>query len=276
MNASVRKYANLLKNVRSWPGYLACKLGLSQAPRFELTLRPVPIRVTMPRSSVLTFKEIFLLEEYEPPFRRMATDAPVVLDVGGNIGYFALYAFLRKPRATVYSFEPVPTHFALLSHHRAAHPRFDWMALPVAVADQTGTVDFFYDETHSPDGIDPSASLFSPDENGVAVAEARRLRVETVGLADWLRERRIAHVDLLKLDCEGAEYPILYGLSDAHFPRIHQIIAEVHPGRGARENGDSLADFLQKKGYRVEQHPNGILHAERPELRDAENSRATT
>lgn len=265
MTASVRKYANLLKNVRSWPRYLACKFGLSQAPRFNLTLRPVPIRVTMPRSSVLTFKEIFLLEEYEPPFRRMETNAPVVLDVGGNVGFFALYAFLRRPGATVYSFEPVPAHFALLEAQRAAHPRFDWTALPVAVADQAGTVDFFYDETHSPDGIDPSASLFSSGENGGAAPGTRRLRVETVGLADWLTSRRIARVDLLKLDCEGAEYPILYGLPDAIFPAIHQIIAEVHPGPGATENGAALADFLRTKGYRVTTYPGDILHAERAE-----------
>lgn len=275
MISPLRKYANLLKNVRSWPLYLACKFKLSAAPRFRLTLRPVPIRVTMPRSSVLTFKEIFLLEEYEPPFRRMAADAPLVLDVGGNIGYFALYTFLRRPRARVFSFEPVPAHFNLLEEHRAAHPRFDWTALPLAVADRAGTVDFFYDEAHSADGIDPSASLFSTAESGVIATAPGRLRVETIGLAGWLAERGIARVDLLKLDCEGAEYPILYGLPDALFPRIHQIVAEVHPGREATENLAALAHFLKKKGYRVEVHPGEILHAERVEAADAANSPAS-
>lgn len=223
MVSPVRKYRNLLKNVRSWPRYLAYKVGLDRASGFLLLLKPVPIRLSVPRSAVATFKEVFLLEEYEPPFRRMAAEAPVVLDVGGNIGYFALYAFLRKPRATVYSFEPVPAHFWLLRQHQAAHPHFNWTALPVAVADQSGTVDFFYDETHSTDGIDPSASLIAPGETGGV--GARRLRVQTVGLADWLADRNIARVDLLKLDCEGAEYPILYNLPDALFPRIRQILA---------------------------------------------------
>ena len=265
MTSSLRKYANLLKNVRSWPRYLAHKWGLTHPPRFGLTLRPVPIRATVPRSSLLTFKEIFLLEEYEPPFRRMAAAAPVVLDVGGNIGFFALYAFLRRPRAKVFSFEPVPAHFELLEEQRAAHPHFDWTALPVAVADRAGTVDFFYDETHSADGIDPSASLFSSSASGTVAPPSGRLRVETVGLADWLASAGISRVDLLKLDCEGAEYPILYGLPDAVFTRIRHIIAEVHPGRNATENSGSLADFLRKKGYRVVMHSGEILHAEHVE-----------
>ena len=272
MSAPLRKYANLLKNVRSWPRYLAHKWGLAHAPRFGLTLRPVPIRATVPRSSLLTFKEIFLLEEYEPPFRRMGTETPLVLDVGGNVGFFALYAFLRRPRAKVFSFEPVPAHFELLEEQRAAHPHFDWTALPVAVADGAGTVDFFYDETHSSDGIDPSASLFSTAQNGAAANAPGRLRVETVGLADWLAERGISRVDVLKLDCEGAEYPILHGLPDAVFPVIRHIIAEVHPGRDATENTASLAHFLEKKGYRVEVHPGEILHAEHLDGGDNANS----
>jgi len=265
MRSTVRKYANLLKNIRSWPRYLAYKMGLDRASELSLLLKPVPIRLLVPRSAVATFKEVFLLEEYEPPFRRMTADAPVVLDVGGNIGFFALYVFLRKPRARVYSFEPVPTHFGMLRSHQAAHPHFDWTALPLAVADQSGTVDFFYDETHSDDGIDPSASLFSPSGTATPVAEPGRLRVETVGLAGWLDGENIARVDLLKLDCEGAEYPILYHLPDALFPRIRRIVAEAHPLPGTARHLDALTRFLRKKGYRVETYSQQMLYAEWPD-----------
>jgi len=71
-------------------------------------------------------------------------------------------------------------------------------------------------------------------------------------------------VDLLKLDCEGAEWDILPA-SDHVLPRIRQICMEFHCERGW--NGSRLADWLRGRGFTVSHTSgawNGLLWAVRP------------
>jgi FkbM family methyltransferase len=60
------------------------------------------------------------------------------------------------------------------------------------------------------------------------------------------------HVDLLKIDVEGAEYEILAGLSSAtRLPR--QLLVEYHhrfPGIGKQRTAESIAN-LRQLGYRI-------------------------
>lgn len=257
------KYFNLLRNVNNWPLFLSVKMGLNSAKSATFLLKPTPIRVTMPITMVILFKEIFLAEVYQPSLGRVNKARPVVVDVGGNMGYFGLYTFLRKPKATVYSFEPVPTNFQYLTHHQQAHPQFAWVAYNHAVAGSTGQMDFYYNDHDSPEGIDTSASLFSSENISSVTTEHCKITVETVTLGEWMDKQKINRIDLLKLDCEGAEYSIIYSLPDAYFERISLIAADVHPMKAANENIDTLAQYLRGKGYRVETENQEMMYATR-------------
>ena len=46
-------------------------------------------------------------------------------------------------------------------------------------------------------------------------------------LSSVIHEHNVDSVDLLKIDCE-AELNVLQGISNEHWPRIQQVIAEVH------------------------------------------------
>ena len=48
--------------------------------------------------------------------------APVILDIGANIGSFAAWAFKRWPAAQVHCYEPLPDNFALLKRNLAQFP----------------------------------------------------------------------------------------------------------------------------------------------------------
>jgi hypothetical protein len=85
---------------------------------------------------------------------------------------------------------------------------------------------------------------------------------------DKLEGIGIRQVDLVKLDCEGAEYEILFNLPPVYFPRIRRIVLEYHDNVTAYTHLD-LAAFLKEQGYRVKVTPNvvhnylGYLSAER-------------
>jgi len=74
--------------------------------------------------------------------------------------------------------------------------------------------------------------------------------------------------DLVKLDCEGAEFEIILDTPDAVFDRIMRIVMEYHEGSG-RDVGE-LAHCLRRRGYRVTVQESqvhrglGYLYAARP------------
>src|SRR5256885_13682279 len=55
--------------------------------------------------------------------------------------------------------------------------------------------------------------------------------VQTISVDDIVQREGIACVHLLKMDCEGSEYDILAGISNATFSKIRRIIVEYHDGR---------------------------------------------
>jgi hypothetical protein len=91
------------------------------------------------------------------------------------------------------------------------------------------------------------SSLFALD------ALAKRLRTRDVScelrrLSDVVREHEVARIDLLKIDVEGAEEAVLAGIDDADWPKVRQLVIEVHDtgGRVAR-----MRELLVAKGYDV-------------------------
>lgn len=76
------------------------------------------------------------------------------------------------------------------------------------------------------------------------------------------------HCDLLKLDCEGAEFEILLDTAEAIFSDVSRVVLEYHEGQ-SRDVGE-LAHTLRQRGYRVTIEKSqvhralGYLYAARP------------
>ena len=78
------------------------------------------------------------------------------------------------------------------------------------------------------------------------------IAVRSTTLARILETHAIATCDLLKIDVEGSEFPILYTLPTELFSRIKRIYLECHPSATARHNGTDLTQYLEQQGYAVE------------------------
>ncbi len=256
------RYLNLIKNVDNWPSYLTFKMGLNKADPVVFKLKQSSVRLSMIPSMKPLFGEIFMKEVYGPALKSIAQENPVIIDVGGNMGYFALYSFFRKPKAKIFSFEPVPRNFSFLTKHKEAHPHLDWELYNTAVSSREGLFDFYYNDEYSPEGVDVSASLFPPERIFTVDTSHKKISVPVINFGKWFEEKGISRCDLLKLDCEGAEYDIVYSLPDKYFPSIRYIVADVHKMSKENENIDALAAFLEKKGYAVNTVNSEILYAE--------------
>ena len=142
----------------------------------------------------------------------------VILDIGANIGISALYFADRFPGADIYAFEPMPENFAVLKRN-AEGTRI----VPINVA--LDATDGQRELILSPDqGNFGGLSFF---QRGAA-ADAKRVTVATRNPASILRELGIEKVGMIKIDTEGAEYPILTSIDEKLLREVTWVTGELH------------------------------------------------
>jgi hypothetical protein len=74
-------------------------------------------------------------------------------------------------------------------------------------------------------------------------------------ISQIIREQQIERIDLLKVDVERGELDVLLGIDQEHWPRIRQVVMEVHDLEGRLA---TVVGLLQEKGFTqvvVEQQP---------------------
>lgn len=191
-------------------------------------------------------------------------EADTVIDIGGNIGSFALLASKYAARGVVYTFEPVLENFRLLTRNLAANAAGNVVARRAAVLGTRGVARFYLNPTNT-----GAHSVFEHYGAGSGEVES----AEAITLEDHFREHRIERCGLLKLDCEGSEYQILHGLPPEVLARIDRIVMEYHSttpsAAETREQADRLVEHLCRAGYVIDTYSDtggcGIIRARRPE-----------
>jgi FkbM family methyltransferase len=182
-----------------------------------------------------------------------------VIDIGANIGTFAVLAARAAPAARVLCFEPAPDTAALLRRNVTMNG-IDARVLieERAVSGAAGRVDLV-----SP----PQSSIRRVQQPGSELGHT--VRVEAVTLPDIFDRHAVHRCDFLKIDCEGGEFDLLRACPPSVLGRVDRIALEFHewqPGDMAAE----LQRLLLFQGFRVEHvcdpvDPDvGYLFADRP------------
>jgi hypothetical protein len=70
-------------------------------------------------------------------------------------------------------------------------------------------------------------------------------------LAEICDANALTRVDVVKMDCEGAEYEILYDTPPACLERLKEIRMEYHDAGAPPRDLASLTGFLRGHGYEV-------------------------
>jgi FkbM family methyltransferase len=246
------RYYNLLKTFNNWWLYLAYKYGFAGSDLLVFVTRN-GITVEVPLRLVQTFKEIFMDECYLAGLERDIAPGATVVDIGANAGYFSLFAAAKFPRSRIFSYEPVPVNYEQLQRHRNLNSSQQIKCYQQAVARDNGEISLSFDKS---DSFTTSATMFRP-----ANIEEQSLRVPCVSLQAVLDDNGIKNCDLLKMDCEGAEYDILYNCPVDYLQRIDQIAMEVHRGEKENQNIDALEAFFRQQGFYTRRRPVGMLWA---------------
>lgn len=165
------------------------------------------------------------------------TPTTVFLDVGANIGYFSIAIGNRLKRGgRVFSFEPHSKLTNLIERSVQLNGLEAVVrVLQCAVSDEEGMLDLFYPDDH----LGKGSTARNANEQG------KTLRVPAHRV-DNLVDKSLT-VDLIKIDVEGHELPVLRGMVDifARSPRIKVLFEKLESGTSDTE---SIGEFFRERG----------------------------
>lgn len=228
--------------VRRW--WIARRFGVAfhgmSNSRLPVAIRfgaePRPVRIPDDPMFVADFVNVVLDDEYG--LRRLAPPPRTIVDIGSNIGLFSAYARGLFPEATIHAYEPSP-ETAELNRFNAGDPRTTLFVEGVAAsAGRARMVELGASNLARTESADDGAIQLTPFGEVIA--------------------RLGGPVDLLKIDCEGAEWDFM--TDPAQFAQVGAIRMEYHLVDGrtlddlhamARAIGFKVVHLLENQGFGI-------------------------
>ncbi len=195
-----------------------------------------------------------------------------VLDIGANQGVFSIYA--AEKGCEVYGYEPCSLNYDILRKNideNRLHGRVK--LFNIAVSDNNSSLDIYIPETEhcvSSGMVTTKKGLIEGIKNKTAVSVSMQ-SVACITLDNIIKQLVNREDIFLKIDCEGAEYDILKGLSPEMARHIKYVAMELH------ESYDEMVvcNLLNRLGFVITQYEkingyysNGFLFAVRQSLKD--------
>ena len=178
----------------------------------------------------------------------LLTPSMTFFDVGANIGYYSLTAApLVGKGGAIHAFEPVSRQFAALCANIERNGFCNTTPNRLIVSDSCGEMRIHPGpEEHS--GI---ASIA-----GVSRADQRAETVPSTTLDQYMRERKLPRIDVVKIDVEGHELHVLQGarqILQTHKPVLLIEVRAQHLERAGatREELFSLLRDLNYKPFEI-------------------------
>lgn len=195
------------------------------------------------------FEDAYQLEKIDWPREKNIR----IVDIGANVGTFAIAARTEFPLATIHCYDPNPFLKETLSLHAYDVGAKLFME---GVGSEPGSF-----------SLDTRPNI-SNESNSVAIVDFTQQGTIPIASLKQVAERIGGAIDLLKMDCEGSEWIILKDLET--LKKVKYLSLEYH--RISPDNSFDLYDFsidIQKKAIEtVEKAGFEILHV-RTHTRDA-------
>jgi FkbM family methyltransferase len=229
--------------------------GLSQP--LTVTLKKPPLRLKVRgKMDIWSIKETFI-DRFYTRYGCEIGEGWTIIDIGAAIGEFSLFAAARDPSARIIAYEPFQESVGLFRENIALNKIGNITLIPTAVWRSTTALQL---DLSRLEPLQITSSVSGEKAEG-------HVRVQAVSLSDVLKSNQLKSVDLVKLDCEGAEFDILLNSKPEIVRAFKRLVMEYHDAPPGRLHTD-LKAHLERLGYRVTTHRNvvhpliGYLYAE--------------
>lgn len=173
--------------------------------------------IYIPKNELFRLKNIFQEQEYCLPEKTKILNDSVIVDIGANIGSFALYANTWNNNARIHCFEPNPQVYPLLKINTQNYENISTYFYGLGNKEETLTL---YQNPHNTGACSTS---FKYEGSG-------KVSVEIKVALKQIEKLKIHDIYVLKIDTEGAEVPILENLQ-SNYDNINIIMLEYHSSK---------------------------------------------
>lgn len=197
-------------------------------------------------------EEIYKTGLFEPVIPKDKENTTVI-DLGANLGLTSYYFSSRF--TNVYAVEPSKEHMDVLKYMVEFNDIKNIYPHQFALSMHDKPSEKFYHYSNK-----TMYSLYGnlAVNNTTGLTQTETEDVELKRLDTFMKEQKIEHVDLLKVDIEGVEYEVLCGDSFANVAdKIDTIVCEIHTY--SARNPNQIIDSLKMKGFKVERIPHEAI-----------------
>lgn len=197
-----------------------------------------PMTVLIPHNEIFRVRNIFEAKEYGIPPALIPSGFATIVDIGANVGLFALFMKTVKPDSHIICFEPAPDTLELL--HKNLQEHRDVSVYPYALSNRNGNVEMMIHAGNT-------------GENSIKTINCDRGDTVTVQVRDAgtvFEKLELTYIDILKIDTEGCEVEILESLQ-RYLPYVGIVMVEYH-SESDRRQIDRLLAGHSLMGARIE------------------------
>lgn len=182
-------------------------------------------------------------------FEDKISSSPVLIDLGSCRGDFSKHFLTKYENAKVFMVEPSKTNFSLISKD----PFFDKENVSrnfLALSSESGKFLTFYEDPRS----EQNGSVIFNYFNGIPY------EVETVSLNEIAK--KFDHIDLVKMDVEGAEWEAIMNLDEETLSKISQLTVEFHDfiDRSLSTKTELAVKKMISHGFKVDYNSTTWMH----------------
>jgi FkbM family methyltransferase len=177
--------------------------------------------------------EIFVREVYLPPESLKPIEVLRIVDVGSNVGYSVVYWASLFRNAAIEAFEPHPEILRALRANLALNGLNERVKIfPFAAGTQNTT------------------ALLTDAGVGSTLTQDRSAAGYEVSVKDFFEAVGSGQIDLLKMDCEGAEYDLI---ADPRFANLNvkSMVLEWHATEQRPDAKREVFEMLSRRRWKI-------------------------
>jgi len=211
---------------------------------------------TMIPAANYVVEEIFVEGQYTRKGFEIG-ESDTIVDVGANMGIFALWAAPQVPNGRIIAIEPIPDLAACLRASLGKNAIGNVSLVEKALGSPNSKIELSYYPgfniiSHRSDFRRPAyarAKMYL--KNLSTWSTPKRLKVDCTSIGRLLDDHEVDRVDFLKIDCEGGEYDIVKNTGLRDWRRIDRLVIEFHEYHKSHSHLQ-LVQVLKNNGFEVD------------------------
>lgn len=242
---SVLNLVGLIKNWYETPKILVVK-------PIKIFLRNGLVFLINDYINILQILEIVKYDDYG---LKKIKNPKTIVDIGANIGDFTVLAAKKYPEAKIFAYEPDENIYSLMIKNLSLNSSDNVYTFKEGVGRKSEVKTFY---SYDMSGLSGFTKIQSK--------KSRRKSIKVTSLFKLMELNKIKSIDLLKVDCEGAEFDIFLNAESKVYKKIKNIAVEYHDSLTNHSHQSLIREF-KNNGFKVKTKPHfaenniGIIYA---------------